>query len=54
MNPKDRNHKIIVIGLLIVVMLIGILLGYYIGVNISENFYLPQLEHCVVLPLENV
>ena len=41
--------KLAIGGTMVLMILIGMLLGYYIGVRIAENFYLEKLENCVTL-----
>lgn len=43
---SDKKFNLGIAGLLILMVLIGILLGYFVGVRIAENFYFPQLENC--------
>jgi len=49
--PENRLYAVLALAILLFFGL-GLLVGYYIGINVAEGFYAPQIENCVVLPLK--
>lgn len=45
--PENYLYIVITLGALLFILL-GVLAGYYIGINIAESHYLPRIENCNV------